>query len=369
MKQFFLLLAFCAGVLSGAEVIIGAPAPELADCTFIKGDPVKIAGKNSTPTLLFFWSIGYASNQELGKMIGEAKNYGDKLRVVTIGCDDEAKLRQFFGTKEIPFAVVADNKLANVNAFLAENEQVPFCVILDKNGNIAWRGAAAKAAAPLQEIVSGKYDFAKAVRVDKYKRDLADAMAKKDFKHALELTDAELQQNPENLELLIFAVNLLDKGLGTPDAAQARLADAVQKFPKNIQLHEVYLRYLHLRHQRETILAEIDFAITQFADDPAALNQLVSVEMSFPVGELSPTALLHLGQAIRDVKTYKNDRERAVALLLYAKVLSFCNAPEAALQYAMQAKPLLKEPREITEIDAVIAHYQEILDLSRKLQK
>ncbi len=369
MKKLLLALFCFATLLGGAELTIGSPAKELADCTFIKGEQVRIAGKNPMPTLLFFWSIGYASNQELGKMIAAAQSYSGKVRIVTIGCDEEAKLREFFLTKEIPFTVVSDNKLVNVNAYLNEKEQVPFCVILTPDGTIAWRGPANKADAPLKEIIGGKYDLAAAIRIDRYKHALADAMTKKDFNQALTLTDEELKHNPENLELLVFSVNLLNKGLGKPDVAQARLAECVKKHPRNVQLHEIYLRYLHLLRQHQAILQEIDFIVQTFSDDLAALQKLIGVEISFPIGELSAEALLRLGKAVNGVKTFQNEREHALALLLYAKILSFCNAPAAALNAAMQAKCHLHDSKEIAEVERIIVHYQEILRLSRELQQ
>lgn len=369
MKKFFLALFCCATLLGGAELTIGDPAKELADCSFLKGEKVQISGKNPTPTLLFFWSIGYASNQELGKMISAAQSYDQKLRIITIGCDDEAKLREFFLTKDIPFTVVSDNKLTNVNTYLREKEQVPFCVILTPDGKIAWRGPASQVAAPLKAIVDGKYDLATAVRIDRYKSALSDAMEKKDFNQALALTDAELKHNPENLELIVLSVNLLNKALGKPDVAKKRLAELVKNHPRNVHFHEIYLRYLHLLHQRAEILQEADFAAQTFADEPTDLQKLISVETNFPVGEISPEALLRLGKALHSVQKFPNERDHALALLLYAKILSYCNAPGAALNVAMQAKCHLHDSKEIAEADRMIAHYQEILRLSRELQQ
>ncbi|MCQ2379236.1 MAG: redoxin domain-containing protein [Victivallaceae bacterium] len=366
-RLIFAFTALFGAVLAADPYAIGDRVENLSECVWIQNGPVSVAGKNDRPSVLFFWTISYAGNKDIDRMLSLQKKFGKDVQIVAVGCDDEAKIKSFFRLKEMDFPVLSDTQLKNLNAYLRGTDTVPFCAVIDADGRLVWRGPAAQTDSPLAEIIDKKFDLDRAIRFDRFTRELTDAMQKKDYALALKLTEKELQYQPENVDLVVLAAGLLEQRLQQPELAKKKIEDTLLAYPGNFALHECRLRFLHAHHAHGEILPAVDFAIRHGGENPDSLRRLIQIEWTQRPGEISPEALLHLGKALVSVQKYPDDAERARARLLYGRILAFCGAPDLALQAAKEARPLLSDPAEIEQTDALIRHYQEIIRISRSL--
>lgn len=369
MKKISLLLC-CVAAVNLFAAAIGENAPALTDCSWIKDQPVdvqKVSGKQ--PVVLFFWNIGYASNQEIAAFAKIVKEYQGKAVFAAIGCDDEAKLRSFFRLPEFPCPVAADSKLKNVSAYFSGNDEVPQVFVIAKGGKLAWRGKTASLANYLPQIISGKYDLAGAARREKFFGALQNAMQTKDFENALKLVNVELACSPDDLDLLIFKLNLMEKFLKQSDEIKKEIDKVIAAKPQVPQLYELKLQYLR-KHGNLKAVPQVIAAITRnFANNFVILNHFASLEMKQAPGDASPMGIYMLGKAIVSIPEYSSPREKALAKVVFAQVLEYCGCLVPALKELEEAKKLFTDPKDISRVDALISHYSAIRSIQKTVNR
>lgn len=372
MKVKYLLTAILSFWSIGqvAALNLGDTAPEMVEYSMVKGEiPDFKAISETKPLVVFFWNISYAGNQELNQLINVIKDFGDKAEFLAVACDSEESLRSFFRLNEIPCPVISDTNLKNTANYLQKSEQIPATFIIGKDRQLIWRGKLANIAPVLKQIEAGKYDVAGAIRREKFFADLHQAMAAKDFEKSLQLVNGEIEKSPDDLQLFIFKLNLLENKLKRPEQVSAEIEAALKKHNDLPQLHELNIQNLRLHSDLEKVLAAFGEVTKVFKNNFVVLKNFIVNEMQLPPGKLSPEALLMLGKAISSMDKYSGDKEKAMGKILYAQILDFCAAPELAIQEVEKAKKLFTEKADIDRADALISHYTAIKKCRSQLVK
>ena len=370
LKKLLIALLALGTVGSLAALNLGETAPEFTDYKVIKGEMPDLAKISANkPLVVLFWNISYAGNQDLNLLIDIEKKFAGKADFLAVSCDSEESLRSFFRLNEIPCPVISDTNLKNTANYLQQNERIPVALVIGKNRQLIWRGKLANITPALNEISAGKYDVDSAIRREKFFFDLHQAMSAKDFEKALALIDDEMKKSPDDLQLFIFKLNLLENKLGRPAQVNTEIEAALQKKPDHPQLHELRIQNLRLHGTPEQLLAAFDDIIKAFPDNFAVLKNFIFNEMKQAPGKMSPEALLKLGKAISSMEKYANDKERATGKIIYAQILDFCAAPELARQEAEKAKKIFTDPADIARTDALISHYSRLEKCRQELVK
>ena len=368
MKKLSLLLWCGIFPLVLAAVHIGEAAPELADCVWVKGNAVNLSQlSKERPVVVFFWNIGYASNQELNALLPVVKQWEKQATFVAVGCDDEEKLRNFFRLPQLPFAVAADVRLTNLRNYLLDNEQIPLALVIAPGGKVAWRGKCAGLPAVLEQIHSGKYDLDSAARREKFFLALEIAMKNSDFNQALALVNVELGCSPDDLELFIFKLNLLEKKLNDVSAAQTEINRAIERNQRQAPLYELKLQSLRKHKQLDKIFPVIDAITKIFASDYVVLSHFLALEIQQPPELSCPRGVIRLGRAVAALPRYADNRQKAMSKILLAQALNYCGAPEKSAQAVAEARKLFTDPRDIERADAMLRHYQELAEVQKNL--
>ena len=369
-KNLFVALLALGAIGKLAALNLGETAPEFTDYKMVKGEMPDFKAISATkPLVVLFWNISYAGNQELNQLIEIAKKFAGKAEFIAVSCDSEESVRSFFRLNEIPCPVVSDTNLKNTAKYLQQNEHIPVTLVIGKDGQLIWRGKLANIAPVLHDINAGTYDVEGAIRREKFFFELHQAMAAKDFEKALTLVNAEMEKSPDDLQLFIFKLNLLENKLNRQSQVNSEIEAALQKKPDNPQLHELRILNLRLHGTKEQLLAAFDDIIKVFNGNFAVLKHFIFNEMKQSPGKMSPDALLKLGRAISGMEKYANDKERASGMIIYAQILDFCAAPELARQEVEKAKKFFTDPADITRADALIQHYTALENCRRQLVK
>jgi peroxiredoxin len=154
----FALLTLSGSVSAGEAPRAAAPAISLKS---LDGKPVTLAQHKGKVVLISFWATWCGPcQQELPKIQAIATKYADKgLVVLTVSVDDASTVAQVRATARkhrlsVPVLLDPDNTaIASFNP----RGDVPFTVIIDKNGNIAEKhgGYTAGDEANYEKIVVG----------------------------------------------------------------------------------------------------------------------------------------------------------------------------------------------------------------------
>jgi len=104
-----------------------------------------------------------------------------------------------------------------------------------------------------------------------------------------------------------------------------------------------------------------------FADQPLVLLRFAAAEMNRPVQESRPELFHKLVTAAYSSPKFRDDRERGIATLVYARMLYLCGCPQQAFVVSKRAMPLLKGKPEYKEAQALMVYLNRINALSKKI--
>jgi len=167
----FVTIAFAQ---KSKRLIVGDDAPEFKVAYWLKGNPGK-GIENGKVSIVEFWATWCApcigNFPHLSKIADEYKSKG--VHVFGISVDERKgvgfdSLRRFVaGPKgqSMHYTVGADDSLKYMSLHWKNatgQRGIPFAMIIDENGKIAWMGHPAIIDKPLAQIVSGSWDLKKA---------------------------------------------------------------------------------------------------------------------------------------------------------------------------------------------------------------
>jgi thiol-disulfide isomerase/thioredoxin len=212
----------CANAMaqtSSTSLTIGDNAPTFKVATWLKGDSTKGIERGKV-TIVEFWATWcgpcLANIPHLSKVATEYKDKNVNVFAISVkerSVTDADSLRRFIkGPKgqTMHYNVGADD----AEQFMSKNwlapvgqNGIPFAMVIDQQGTIAWMGHPAIIDSPLAKIVAGKWDLTKAlfdlkesIRTAKVDNDMIprlNALAgKKDYKEMLRVVDSALAKEP-----------------------------------------------------------------------------------------------------------------------------------------------------------------------------
>lgn len=385
MKALMFCSVFFAAILAlnGAEkaaspapvpevqaVETGKLVPELSG-VWTKGDPVKIAeqkGKNFT--VLYFWAVNQQSLEDMPRMGAVVKRFeGKPVIFAGVGCDEVKKVTEFFRAKELPMPVLADDKYVTLRRFLRPSDRVPLAVIVDKAGRLVWRGNSAALPGALDKLLDGKFDLEEHIRREKFSAQVSAALSRSHYEEALKLIDDELVRHPGNVELVSVKANILLRGLKRTDDALKAVDAGIEAKPKELAFYELKLKLLYHAGRYGELPAFYDRLCKEFADRPMVMVRFAEAEMNRPIRDSRPELFHKVMTAAYACRKFKDDRERGLVTLAYARMLYFCGCPEAALTAAKRSMLLLKGKPEYEEAEALTNFFSRIAALAKRIGK
>lgn len=243
-----LALLVCCGLASAQTLTIGDPAPALSAGKFVQGEPVKEFEKGKV-YIIEFWATWCGPCVAAIPHVNDLqKKYADKGLVV-IGQNvwerDESLVEPFIkkmGDK-MSYRIAMDEKAdANDRGKMAATwmqaagrNGIPCSFIVNQEGKIAWIGHPMVMDKPLESIIAGEWDMAKAkveLAAEQQTRTLQTEVSKLaqagKFDEALVKLDELEKLSPSSAKMMIPMRMRLLQQAGKTEQVQA-LADAALK--------------------------------------------------------------------------------------------------------------------------------------------
>jgi thiol-disulfide isomerase/thioredoxin len=214
------------GTASADGLGIGDAAPKLEVKEFVKGDAVKSFEKGKIYVVEFWATWCGPCRTSIPHVSDLQKKNKDAVFIgVSVWEQDQSKVKPFVDEmgEKMSYRVAMDDvgsgkgndgKMAKNWMMAAQQDGIPAAFIINGEGKIAWIGHPMNMDKPLDQIIAGKWDLAKATA--DYKAELAKkvklrevsiklqkAQAAKDYKAIIAVVDEVIRENlvPENPNL------------------------------------------------------------------------------------------------------------------------------------------------------------------------
>ncbi len=163
---------------SAAALDIGDPAPPLSVKKWVGGSPVTLESAKGKVLVVEFWATWcQPCRQTIPHMNRLHKRYADK-GVIFAGIteEDEATVKKFMDTMAMDYHVGLDDGSKTNGAYMKQVPGIPHAFVVDRDGRVAWHGhPLARMAKVIEELVSGKFDAARAKKLAALQEKLAAA--------------------------------------------------------------------------------------------------------------------------------------------------------------------------------------------------
>lgn len=269
------VLALC-GRVSADGLAIGDAAPKLEVKEFVKGDAVKSFEKGKIYVVEFWATWCGPCRTSIPHVSDLQKKNKDAVFIgVSVWERDQSKVKPFveeMGEKmsyrvamdEVGDGNGSEGKMAKNWMTAAEQDGIPAAFIVNGEGKIAWIGHPMQMDKPLEQIVAGKWDLAKAtadfkletarkVKTRTFMGKLQTAFQSKDEKAVASSADEAVKDDPVMVEristmlndiawrmvekpgdmpdskLMKFALGLAEKADKLVDSKQGGIADTLAK--------------------------------------------------------------------------------------------------------------------------------------------
>ena len=368
-----LLLALGWG-LGGSAAGIGEAAPELELGPMLKGEKFRLADKRGKVVVLHFWKTQCPACVEAVAQINElAAKYRGKAEFLAIGTELPGHLRQEPHWKDFQCPVASDAIRLLSEKYLSRRKGFPTDAVIGADGKLLWIGPTLQLAGVLGEIMAGKYDLKSAAELDRFNRDMTDAMTRRDFSRALNLVRERRKAFPDDLELAVGEANILAVSCRKPDEALDVLDRALAGHPKAFGLHHAKLRILGTmdRTARPRRIAACETIAREFHDRPALLTQLAEAMMKQPAGTFDLFGVWHLAHAAYRSPAVKTPAGQGRAAAALARCCYYMGLTDRALLLQTEAVKAFGKTREADRAAQDLAFYRDALsaaDAVRKLE-
>jgi peroxiredoxin len=194
--------AACALTRGALAVEIGDKAPELAVSEWVQGDPVKVADVAGGRTLLVVFWRTFTEDvvDEMDRLDKLAKDRKDKaFDVVAVTTEPADVVRTWLGAHKVGLRVGIDQFHAVEKAYARkEDKQLPISWLVDKAGVVVWKGSPDAAGHVVDEVLSGKFDLAKAKAARSREEELWTAYENSNWDALAKAADAALVDDPNH---------------------------------------------------------------------------------------------------------------------------------------------------------------------------
>jgi len=169
-----MVLAF-GGILYGAELAIGDPAPSISVKEWIKGGPVDLAAGNPRfiHVIEFFATWHEPSREAIPRMTDLQHKFKDRGVLFVALTDEAPSLVKTFVQKmgaKMEYAVGIDERDKVFKEYMEPFDQdgIPHAFIIDKEGRVVWHGdPMGSLDKALEEVISGKFNLEQARKHDR----------------------------------------------------------------------------------------------------------------------------------------------------------------------------------------------------------
>ncbi|MCA9061871.1 MAG: redoxin domain-containing protein [Planctomycetaceae bacterium] len=315
------------------ELILGDPAPAISIAEWTKGTPVEKFSPDTVYVVEFWATWCGPCRSSMPHMSQLQKEYGDKVRFIGVSDEDAETVGKFMESEAqggktwneiISYTIALDKEEATNTAYMRAAGQggIPTAFVVGRSGKVEWIGHPMGIDEPLQLIVEGKYDLAKA---------RADFIAERERQKALQETIPKLQ-----------------KALATEDYDTAiELADSlVKRFPDQPQLQGIKFQVVIRTGRRDAILAQANKMVEVFKDDGPMLNQVAWI---LATGAPKEATDLDLALKIAQRSSEMQEGKDASTLDTIARIYFLQENLEEAVAWqerAVKADPGVEELRE-----------------------
>ena len=374
LKRFFPGIAFwllLAGILHGAAIGEMAPEPDLGPV--LKGKKFRLAdNRGKTLTVLHFWKPGCPPCAKAIPMINElVKLYQGKVSFLAIGAGLPSELRKELLWKTFQFPVAADNFHQTADLYLPKDRQFPADAVIGKDGRLLWCGPSVMLAGALGEIMEGKYDLASAVALDRFNREMQNAMEKKDYQKALQTLRARRKAAPDDFMLAVGEANILAGNCKKTDEALAVLDREIARKPQLFMLYQAKMQVLQFTTppSDKRRLAHYKAMAEAFRTRPQLLVQLASGMMKQRVGTFEILGVYYLAKSAYGSPALQDPIDRGKAAASLARCYYYMGMPERAVIYQAEAVEFLKKTAEARRSVTDLEFYRSALIAAAEVKK
>lgn len=313
-----------AGTSARADLKIGDPAPPLLMTDWIKGDPIDMSkGVGKNVYVLEFWATWCGPCLPTFPMATALQNRYRDDGVVVVGVTSKGQFPQLQSKENVSaFVERQGKKMGYAVGFDANNTVnrlymqalgamgIPYTVVVDKAGNIAWTGhPAAGLEQAVEEMISPDYDPKSA-----YRRGRADAM---------------FQNTARFIQAGVWA------------QAMSGLEEVLKVDPshRDALTYYVYIRAVE-RNDRDGLRIWVDAYLKSGATDVDGLTNLAEALMSVQVLDArDPELILRVAEA-----AYAAGKEsNAMAVVTYARAAFGIGLVDQAVRLQEQGLRLASE--------------------------
>lgn len=371
-----ILISLCVSILLAGllhSAVIGDMAPELDLGPALKDRKFTLAEmKGKKITVLHFWKTGCPPcAQSVSKINELVAFYRGKVEFLAIGAGMPQELRRESHWKNFQCPVVSDSLLRTVEMYLPKKSSFPMDAVIGTDGKLLWCGSTSMLAGVLGEIMDGKYDLAAAASLDRFNREMAAAMEKKDYKTALRTLRDRRKAFPEDPVLAVAEANILAGHCKKTEDGLQVLDQAIAKAPQLFMLYQAKMQILqHTTPPEDKRRIQIyqDIAAA-FRNRPRLLTQLAAGMMKQKVGSFELLGVYYLAHAAYHSPAGRTGEERGKAAAALARSYYYIGMPERAVIYQAEAVSLLKKTAESRRCEADLTFYRNTLIAAEAVKK
>jgi thiol-disulfide isomerase/thioredoxin len=197
MRRLALLAVLFTAIAPLTALDVGQPAPALDKVTWLKGSPV---ATGSVVTVVEFWATWCGPCRQTIPHLSELqRKYGDRVHIAGLSNEDRPTVAPFIGqmgeTMDYHVGLVDE---ATHKAYMDGVDGIPHAFLIDASGTVVWQGHPATLAAPLDQVVTGKFDAKRAKDIAKVEAQLQEILGQQqpDIAKALAKVDEILALDP-----------------------------------------------------------------------------------------------------------------------------------------------------------------------------
>ena len=339
MKRLFAATLAALTLTAAARVEIGGRVENLPSPKWLDGGKRDLAALSAGKkfTVIYLWTIAQGSLTDFPRIAAVVERYGSEVAFVGVGVGPEERVRAFPGAGRLGFPINVDPEGAALTEFGVAARTLPAALVLDGQRKLLWLGRSAGLPGTLDRCLAGKFDLQEEIRKDKFAKAVGEAVQAQEFERALKLLREEWEKDPASLELLNAQVALLTRKLKKPDEAFALVHAAQKKNPGKHRFFEAEYKLLASPDQDKKLPEFFARVRKEFADQPAVLMAFAAAEMGRPPEDLNLKTVLALADAGWRSKGFKNDTERGLFAIEYAKILHAVGRTDLAEKLAQKA--------------------------------
>ena len=387
--MFFLLISVLMLTEPAFALEYGDKAPSLKISKWLRNKPVqylkdKAAGENNNLVVVCFWATWSNATPNLFKFLNHEHNVYKTAGVVFIAISKEnvkiieRYLRTYGGTD---FSIAVDRNVATYREYMRDTTGVPLFFIIDRTGDILWKGSPFEIDRVLSRVVTGTFNIEKEKKIKELRTELQKAIEYMNFKRQFEVSERILEIDPLDQ---IAINNLVDDFIreGKTDEAISFILKKIKEANYNKYIsRSLYFNLLTIiqgmndEKGKKHLLDIAKHFYAPFKNDPDSLNAFaVAVIQGMPMEIIPLSEILKISKYA--IETHKELYKEKIGLLgLYyrtlAKIYYMAGCLDDAINIQEQAIDCLgKTKREDIKANAalILDYYKETKELQSQIQ-